>query len=420
MNACTRSLTLLLLVSGLRPPAVAAARPGEAWEPRILGLELEVHDVPRFAALLGQVGGFRSGGVEGGELSVLARADFRVVLRRSDGPAPRDTRIYLNLEVEDLDASCAAARRAGADEVGPAREVPIGTAATVACAGQRLDLIQPARPSPGAVRPAVRDVGLDLGGFAESEPFLEQLGFRVHSREHLPVALAYERAGAAGLVLHERADAPHDPAALGASLLLAVDELEGARTALAERGLELAHAPRSTALGRALSLTGPLGVTLQLVERTDAQLAFERLCALSGDWEGRSSAGWTSRTEFQVIARGSVVVERTHFEAHPGETMLTLFSLDEGQLVLTHYCVAGNQPELEATAIEADGARIEFTFRAAGNLASRDVGHMDAAVYRLDGADAFSSVWSWYQAGREQWMEEIHYRRTGAPAATAR
>jgi hypothetical protein len=409
----TRSATLVLSLAFLLPPAAPGTRLPETWQPRILGLELAVHDVPRFAALLAQTGGFRSGGVEGGELSVLARGDFRVVLRRSDEPAPRAAvaRVYLNLEVEDLEAARAAARLAGADEVGPAREIPIGTAATVACAGQRLNLIQPARPSPGAALPGIYNVGLDLGSFVESEPFLELLGFRVHDRAYLPAALPYEKAGAAELVLHAGAEEPRDPAALGAALLLAVEELEGARAALAERGLELASAPRSTPLGAALSLAAPLGVTVQLVERTDAQLAFERLCALSGDWEGKSSQGWTSRTEFQVIARGSVVVERTNFEAHPGETMLTLFSLDEGELVLTHYCVAGNQPELEATAIEAHGARIDFTFRAAGNLGSRDEGHMDSAVYRFSGPDSFSSVWSWYQSGREQWMEEIRYRR---------
>ncbi|NOT29220.1 MAG: hypothetical protein HOP15_02095 [Planctomycetes bacterium] len=160
----------------------------------------------------------------------------------------------------------------------------------------------------------------------------------------------------------------------------------------------------------------PSALRVELVERSPGQLAFEQLCALAGSWEGRSSAGWTSRCELEVIARGSALLERTNFEAHPGETMLTLFHKDGSELVLTHYCVAGNQPRLVASEIGADTLR--FTFRDATNLAARDQGHMDEALLRLEGSDAFSAQWSFYQAGQTSWMEEIRYRRL-APSAAA-
>jgi hypothetical protein len=95
--------------------------------------------------------------------------------------------------------------------------------------------------------------------------------------------------------------------------------------------------------------------------------------------------------------------------------MLTLFHKDGAELVLTHYCVAGNQPRLQATEIAPD--RLHFTFRDATNLATRDQGHMDEAEFRFEDADAFSSRWSFFQAGKTSWMEEIRYRRRVAPAA---
>jgi hypothetical protein len=102
--------------------------------------------------------------------------------------------------------------------------------------------------------------------------------------------------------------------------------------------------------------------------------------------------------------------------------MLTVFHLDGGRLMLTHYCVARNQPRLVATAISPDLSTITFTFRDGTNLPSREAGHMDQAVYRIEGKDRYTSRWTWSQDGKERWMEEIRYvrRKDGQPAAPAR
>jgi hypothetical protein len=96
--------------------------------------------------------------------------------------------------------------------------------------------------------------------------------------------------------------------------------------------------------------------------------------------------------------------------------MLTVFHMDGEHLMLTHYCVARNQPRLRATEFAADGGAVTFTFLDATNLASRDKGHMDKAVYRFTGDGAFTTKWTWYQNGQERWMEEIEMRRVEANA----
>jgi hypothetical protein len=143
---------------------------------------------------------------------------------------------------------------------------------------------------------------------------------------------------------------------------------------------------------------------------------FERLKGLAGRWAGRSTKGWTDTAEIVVIANGSVVEQRS-FESHPGEQMRTLFAMDGERLVLTHYCVARRHPRLVASEIEDGGATVTFTFLDGLNLPSRDLGHMDKLVLRFQDDDHYVARWSWYQDGRERWMEEIQRTRVrgGAP-----
>jgi len=143
---------------------------------------------------------------------------------------------------------------------------------------------------------------------------------------------------------------------------------------------------------------------------TPAQDAFERFKKLEGQWIGRSTKDWEEVVSFKTIAQGSVVVENS-FDAHPNETMMTMFHLDGERLMLTHYCVARNQPRLEATSFENDGKTITFTFLDATNLPSRDKGHMDKAVFRFVDDNKFSTRWTWYQNGKESWLEEIVLER---------
>lgn len=152
-------------------------------------------------------------------------------------------------------------------------------------------------------------------------------------------------------------------------------------------------------------------------DRSNALAAFERFKGLEGKWQGRSTKGWTERITFQTIAAGSCVLESS-FDAHPNEKMVTMYYVDGPRLMLTHFCVAKNQPRLVATAFADDGAKIEFTFLDATGLPSRNTGHMDKVVFRFVDGEHITSRWTWYQDGREQWLEEIELTRI--PAASDR
>jgi hypothetical protein len=92
-----------------------------------------------------------------------------------------------------------------------------------------------------------------------------------------------------------------------------------------------------------------------------------------------------------------------------------MIHLDGDRLLLTHYCVARNQPRLVATQMSEDGRTITFEFLDGTNLASRDRGHMDKVVYTFPDDTHYTSRWTWYQNGQESWMEQIEHVR--APEA---
>lgn len=146
--------------------------------------------------------------------------------------------------------------------------------------------------------------------------------------------------------------------------------------------------------------------------QTPAERAFARFKAMAGFWEGKdTSSGRKIRHEYRVIANGSTVMSISDYDAHPNDQMVTMYSLDSGKLILTHYCVARNQPRLEAANISADGSSLEFKFKDGTGMKDINTGHMHHAKVWFVGPDEFKDQWSFYQNGKETFMEEFVMKR---------
>jgi hypothetical protein len=180
--------------------------------------------------------------------------------------------------------------------------------------------------------------------------------------------------------------------------------------AAASQSLPLPAPPSTSASGPPPAATAHGGPAATPVR---AAAAFERLKELQGTWKGWSSKGWEETITLQLIANGSVLAESSQFTDDPTgrNRMATMYQLDGERLLLTHYCEAGNTPRLVATASEGGGRTLVFTFLDGINLPSRDRGHMDKVILRLDDGGHFSSRWTWYQNGKESWLEDIRYER---------
>ena len=139
----------------------------------------------------------------------------------------------------------------------------------------------------------------------------------------------------------------------------------------------------------------------------DPGTAFSRLKALVGDWDAESSQG-KAHSRFELIAGGSVLLE--HFTEPGGQEMLTAYHLDGSRLVLTHYCVAGNQPQMVAERFEGASGELDFAFAGGSNIAP-GAGHMHDAVFHLASNAHFDAKCDFVEAGKVKFSEEIHYTR---------
>jgi hypothetical protein len=159
------------------------------------------------------------------------------------------------------------------------------------------------------------------------------------------------------------------------------------------------------------------GAHPQELDHASALAAFERIKKLEGTWQAKSTKGWEERQQFRVIAKGTAVssqsvpvpsADASKADTAPKAQMLTVFHMDGDHLLLTHYCEAGNQPRMIAAAIDDAGRTVHFTFLDATNMGARMMGHMHAVVMRFVDDNHFDEQWSWYEVGKEQWMETVH------------
>ena len=148
-------------------------------------------------------------------------------------------------------------------------------------------------------------------------------------------------------------------------------------------------------------------------EVSPGQATFNRMARLAGTWKGWSTKGWEETMELRLIADGSVLLETSRFIDDPEgkNAMASTYQMDGETLLLTHFCEAKNAPRLAATRFEEGGRRVFFTFRDGVNIPTVDRGHMHSMLLELVDENQFKSRWTWYQDGKETWMEDIRYER---------
>jgi hypothetical protein len=86
----------------------------------------------------------------------------------------------------------------------------------------------------------------------------------------------------------------------------------------------------------------------------------------------------------KLTAGGSAVVE-TIFPGQEME-MVSVYTPEGDGVLLTHYCVLGNQPKMKATP-KAGDKELKFEFIGGGNLDVKKDRHMHSAVLTIVDAD---------------------------------
>ncbi len=142
--------------------------------------------------------------------------------------------------------------------------------------------------------------------------------------------------------------------------------------------------------------------------QSDAQKSFTALKDLSGTWKGPVTATpkppeWDNKpvwVSMRVTSRGNTIVHEIKEPGTPDDPKhddpITTLYLDGDQLLLTHYCDAGNRPRMVGK-MSPDGKKVEFDFLDLSG--GTQYGHMHHAVFTFVDANHHTEDWTYMEPG---------------------
>jgi hypothetical protein len=116
-------------------------------------------------------------------------------------------------------------------------------------------------------------------------------------------------------------------------------------------------------------------------------VGFEKMKSLVGTWVVADSGGNPTEQVQSVIklTGGGSAVHETIFPGTEME-MISVYTPEGDGVLMTHYCVLGNQPRMKATP-KAGDKELKFEFVGGGNLDVKKDKHMHSAVLTFVDAD---------------------------------
>jgi len=144
--------------------------------------------------------------------------------------------------------------------------------------------------------------------------------------------------------------------------------------------------------------------------QSDAQKSFDEIKMLAGAWQGPVTVdppmkdmqdGSGVKVSLRVTSRGNAIVHEMTDPAKPDDPTkvdhpVTMFYLDNGQLLLTHYCDAGNRPRMVAKS-SPDGKTLDFDFLDVAG--PTNYGHMQHATFTIINANHHIEEWTYLMPG---------------------
>ncbi len=157
--------------------------------------------------------------------------------------------------------------------------------------------------------------------------------------------------------------------------------------------------------GAALTATLTIAMAAPSPAQTPAtaptpRAAFDQLKGLAGQWQGHlaSADGPATTVTYELTANGSAVVEKL-FPGTPHE-MMSVYSMDGDDLVLTHYCAIGNQPRMKLVKTGTNPTSMTFDFTGGTNLVAATDTHIHGGSIRILDGGRLEEDWSVYTKGQ--------------------
>jgi hypothetical protein len=137
----------------------------------------------------------------------------------------------------------------------------------------------------------------------------------------------------------------------------------------------------------ALALTaGARGDDKPAAKAAPTHPGLERVKKLAGTWVEADKDGKPTDKVVSVVkvTAGGSAVHETIFPGTPME-MVSVYHVDKGDLLMTHYCVLGNQPRMKADLSSPD--KIKWVFVGGTNLDPAKDTHMHGATVTITDDD---------------------------------
>ena len=140
------------------------------------------------------------------------------------------------------------------------------------------------------------------------------------------------------------------------------------------------------------------GTRAQAAEKPNSVLAFERLTSLVGEWKGVQD-GTEMKLTYTLTADGSALME----EFRAGKTeMVTMFTVDGDHLIATHYCSAGNQPQMMTGPITDPSAKgFAFTLSRVTGMKTPEDWHNTGLTVIMNDRQHLTQVWTYESKGKK-------------------
>ena len=163
---------------------------------------------------------------------------------------------------------------------------------------------------------------------------------------------------------------------------------------------------------------------LTAVPSAEAKAAFALIKSLSGRWQGPFVDPMTKQTStmeaiLHVTSRGNSVV---HEMKGAGDTddpskndhPVTMMYIDGANLLLTHYCDAGNRPRMAAR-LSPDGKQVDFDFLDVSGPTTH--GHMQHVRFTFVDSTHHAEQWTWLTPSGKTMSAEMQLQRVESVAS---
>jgi len=120
------------------------------------------------------------------------------------------------------------------------------------------------------------------------------------------------------------------------------------------------------------------GVAAQ--EKLNTADVFSQMKSLVGVWHKKNAANSNFSISFELTANDTVLIETWLNKGK--KHSLTLYHLNNGELMATHYCPQGNQPRMQLTD-SSTNSDLSFAFLDATNLKSVDNSHQHSLGFQF-------------------------------------